>query len=83
MIKSLVLKLVKKYAVSAIKDAVRSKGEEVKKCAEKVGLWMAKARLVVAFLERLTARLADGELTDAEIGITTVEVKILADEVMK
>lgn len=83
MIKSIVLKLVRRYAVGELRDAIHARGEAVAKWAERIALWLAKARLVVAFLERLAARLKDGELDADEAARTEQELGILAVEVCK
>lgn len=83
MIKSLVIKLVKRYAIGELRDAIHARGEAVAKWAERIALWLAKARLVVAFLERLADRLKDGELDADELGRTETELGILAGEMGK
>lgn len=83
MIKGLVVKLVKRYAVGEVRDAIRAKGDTVREWTPRVAKWLAKARLVVAFLERLAARLMDGELTAEEAERTEMELGILAEELGK
>ncbi|MCQ2389528.1 MAG: hypothetical protein MJ138_07425 [Kiritimatiellae bacterium] len=80
--KKLVLWFVKKYALEAVKDAVSAKSEQVSLWATKVAVWLGRARLVVAFLERLNARLIDGQLSDDEAVTTIDESKLLADQVL-
>ena len=62
--KKLVTYLAKRYALAAIKDAVAAHGPDVSVWAARVAGWLARARLVVAFLERLADRLRDGALSD-------------------
>lgn len=83
MIKKLAVKLVKGYAVGALRDAIHARGEAVAKWAARIARWLAKARLVVAFLERLADRLKDGELDADEAARTEQELGILADEVTR
>lgn len=83
MIKSLAISLAKRYAVKAIQEAISAKRDDVGKWSTRVGVWVARLRLVVAFLERLCARLADGELTDDEVKRTTDDLCILSDEVTR
>jgi hypothetical protein len=81
--KKLVTYLAKRYALAAVKDAVAAHGPEVSAWAARVGGWLARARLVVAFLERLADRLGDGALTDAEAGAIVNESVLLAQEVTR
>ena len=64
--KKLIICLAKKYAVSAIKDAVAANKDTVARYAVGVGKWLGFARTVVTFLEKLAEKLYDGALTQAE-----------------
>lgn len=83
MLKSLVIYFAKKYAVSAVQDAVKAKKPEVSAIALKVSAYAQKAAAVVAFLNALAQRLADGELTDQEAADTICEAKDLAESITK
>lgn len=83
MLKSLAIYLAKKYAVSAVQDAVAAKKPEVSAIAAKVSAYAQKAASVVAFLNALALRLSDGELTDQEAADTIAEAKELAETVTK
>ena len=72
--------LAKKYAFAAVKDAVSAHGGAVSAWSVRVGGWLAVAQRVVAFLSRLSDRLADGELTDAEADATLEEAQGLVRE---
>ncbi len=78
--KTLILWGVKKYALEAVKDAVSAKSKKVTYWSVKVADWLSRARLVCAFLERLVARLRDGQLTDDEASETIAESKLLAEQ---
>ena len=80
--KSIVIWFAKKYALDAVKDAVAVRSGDVSYWSKRVGMWLGKARLVVAFLERLAERLNDGALTDDEATRTVEEAQLLAKEVM-
>lgn len=83
MLKSLAIYLAKKYAVAAVQDAVSAKKPEVSAIALKVSAYAQKAASIVAFLNALALRLADGELTDQEAADTIAEAKELAETVTK
>lgn len=81
MLKSLAIYLAKKYAVSAIQDAVKAKKPEVAIWATKIGAWTVAANRLLAFLFALSRRLEDGELTDREAADTIAEAKDIADAI--
>lgn len=83
MLKSLAIYLVKKYAVSAVQDAVKAKKPEVAEWATKIGGWIVKVNRLLAFLNALAGRLSDGELTDQEAAETISEAKDIADSIAK
>lgn len=83
MIKRLVTNLVKRYAIEYLRGAIRARGDAVRTWAARLKIILAKARLVVAFLERLVQRLEDGELSQAEVERTELELGILAGEVTR
>lgn len=90
MLKSLAIYLAKKYAVAAVQDAVAAKKPQVSAIALKVPVYALKvsayaqkAASIVAFLNALALRLADGELTDQEAADTIAEAKELAETVTK
>ena len=81
--KKLVVYLAKKYALSAVKDAVKANKDNVAKYATVVRTWTSRVRMVLTFLQVLADRLADGVLTDAEIEQTVTDAEALAEEVTK
>ena len=81
--KTLVVYLAKKYALSAVKDAVTANKDNVAKYATIVRTWTNRVRMVLTFLQVLADRLADGVLTDAEIEQTVTDAEALAEEVTK
>lgn len=83
MLKSIIINLAKRYAVNAVQEAIACRKSDVAKWSSTVGVWVARVRLVVAFLERLSARLSDGELSNDEVETTTKELGDLADEVTR
>lgn len=83
MLKSLVIYLVKKYAVSAVQDAVAAKKPQVAEWATRISGYIVKINRLLAFLIALSRRLEDGELTDQEAADTIKEAKDIADEIAK
>ena len=83
MLKSLVIYLVKKYAVSAVQDAVAAKKPQVAEWATRISGYIVKINRLLAFLIALSRRLEDGELSDQEAADTIKEAKDIADSIAK
>ena len=83
MLKSLAIYLAKKYAVSAVQDAVAAKKPQVAEWATKISGYIVKVNRVLSFLIDLSRRLEDGELTDQEAADTIAEAKDIADSIAK
>ena len=83
MLKSVAIWLVKKYAVSAIQDAVAAKSPEVATWSKRISGYITKVHRVLAFLNDLAGRLSDGELSKQEAQDTIAEAKDIAEELTK
>lgn len=79
--KSLVIWLVKKYALSAIKDAVSANKDKVAKYATATQVWLNRLNWITGFLNSLVDRLKDGELTDEEAEAVIIEANAILDSI--
>lgn len=79
--KSLVIWLVKKYALSAIKDAVSANKEKVAKYATASQIWLIRLERTTGLLKSLVVRLKDGELTDEEAEEIIAETNDILDSI--
>lgn len=79
--KTLVIWLVKKYALSAIKDVVAANKDKVSYYSDKLSFWIGKVKEALSFLEALASRLADGELTDDEATATIDDASKIIDSI--
>jgi hypothetical protein len=79
--KSLVIWLVKKYALSAIKDAVSANKDKVAKYATATKTWLIRLDRITGLLSSLALRLVDGELTDEEAEEIITETNTILDSI--
>jgi hypothetical protein len=79
--KSLVIWLVKKYALSAIKDAVSANKDKVAKYATATQIWLIRLDNITGLLNSLVMRLKDGELTDEEAEEVINEANAILDSI--
>lgn len=66
MVKSIVVKLAKKYIVSALNDTLAAKSEDVAVAKTFVQTWLARVKVILAALEKALAYLEDNKLDDKE-----------------
>ena len=66
MVKSIVVKLAKKYIVSALNDTLAAKSEDVAVAKTFVQTWLARVKVIIAALEKALAYLEDNKLDDKE-----------------
>ena len=71
---------VKKYAVNIVNDALAKYNVNVDRARAIVATYAGKLRLLLDFLDRLDAKLADGKLTEEEADEIVAEAKKLAGE---
>ena len=71
---------VKKYAVNIVNDALAKYNVNVDRARAIVATYANKLRLLLDFLDRLDAKLADGKLTEAEADEIIAEATKLAGE---
>lgn len=79
--KTWLIAAVKAIAISKLKKAVNSHGGELMKWSARIRGYITKTNMVLAFLDRVAAKLEDGELTDMEANEAILDAKVLAQEV--
>lgn len=75
MFQSLVIRLAKKYIISAINDILEKNKENVGKICEKINYWSTKLSLIIELLNKISNRCSDGKLEDEEVYQTVVELE--------
>ena len=80
--KTWLIAAVKAIAISKLKKAVNAHGGELMKWSARIRGYIAKTQRVLAFLDRVAAKLEDGELKDAEVREAILDAKVLAKEVL-
>ena len=75
MLQSLVIRLAKKYVISAINDILEKNKENVGKICEKISYWTTKLTIMVELLKKIAARCSDGKLDDDEVKQTVAELE--------
>ena len=75
MLQSLVIRLAKKYVISAINDILEKNKENVGKICEKINYWTTKLTIMIELLKKISARCSDGKLEDKEVYQTVVELE--------
>ena len=80
MLQSLVIRLAKKYVISAINDILEKNKENVGKICEKISYLTTKLTIIIELLKKISARCSDGKLEDDEVQQTVADLeKIIKD----
>ncbi len=74
MIKSIVIKLAKKYILNSVNDLLMEYKENVNNVTQIVNLWIARLEKITNLLKRIGARVDDGKIDDAEIKESVNEI---------
>ena len=80
MLKSLVIRLAKKYIISAINDLLEKNKSNVEKICAKISYWIEKLSLIIEMLKKINARCSDGNLNDEEVDQTVDEIEKIIQE---
>ena len=78
--KTFVLWLAKKYAVSAVNDTLVKYKDNVLKITSKITLWTERLEKIILQLKKINARVADGKITKEEIEESVSELDVLVKE---
>lgn len=74
MIKSIVMKLAKKYVLGAVNDLLMEYKEDVNKVTTTLNLWIERLEKIANLLRRIGARVDDGKIDDEEIEVSVDEI---------
>lgn len=74
MIKSIVMKLAKKYVLGAVNDLLMEYKEDVNKVTTTLNLWIERLEKIANLLRRIGARVDDGKIDDEEIEVSVNEI---------
>ncbi len=74
MIKSIVMKLAKKYVLGTVNDLLMEYKEDVNKVTSTLNLWIARLEKVTNLLRRIGARVDDGKIDDEEVEVSVGEI---------
>ena len=75
MLQSLVIRLAKKYVISAINDILEKNKENVGKICEKINYWTTKLTIMIELLKKISSRCSDGKIDDDDVQQTVVELE--------
>lgn len=74
MIKSIVMKLAKKYVLGAVNDLLMEYKEDVNKVTTTLNLWIERLEKIANLLRRIGARVDDGKIDDEEVEVSVNEI---------
>lgn len=74
MIKTIVMKLAKKYVLGAVNDLLMEYKEDVNKVTTTLNLWIERLEKIANLLRRIGARVDDGKIDDEEIEVSVNEI---------
>ena len=74
MIKTIVMKLAKKYVLGAVNDLLKEYKEDVNKVTTTLNLWIERLEKIANLLRRIGARVDDGKIDDEEIEVSVDEI---------
>lgn len=77
--KSLVMWLVKKYAISAINEALEHNKDNVSKANETFEKWVIRLEVIIEQLKKIMFRLSDSNITKDEVDASIEEIKKLIE----
>lgn len=80
--KTWLIAAIKAIAISKLKKAVNAHGGDLVKWSYRIRGYIAKTQKVLAFLDRVAAKLEDGELSDADAHEAILDAKALAAEAL-
>lgn len=74
MIKTIVMKLAKKYVLGVVNDLLMEYKEDVNKVTTTLNLWIERLEKIANLLRRIGARVDDGKIDDEEIEVSVNEI---------
>lgn len=80
MLKSIVIKLGKKYVVSAVNELLKEHKDDVSKISSTINLWTDRLQKIVGQLKMINVRVSDGIIEDKEIDDSIKEIEELVKD---
>ena len=80
MLKSIVIKLGKKYVVSAVNELLKEHKDDVSKISSTINVWIDRLQKIVGQLKMINVRVSDGVIEDKEIDDSIKEIEQLIKE---
>lgn len=77
MLKSIVIKLGKKYVISAVNGLLKEHKEDVSKITSTTNVWIERLEKIAGQLKMINQRVADGLIEDKEIEDSVKEIEHL------
>lgn len=80
MLKSLVVKLAKKYIIDSINELLQRNKDNMRLVCDTIALWIIRLEKILAALKHINERAADAKLEDTEIKDSIVEIETIIKE---
>lgn len=80
MLKSLVIKLAKKYIVDSINYLLSKNKDNTGTICEQINFWTTKLQVVIELLKKVAFRCSDGKLEDEEVKDSVKELEKIIKE---
>lgn len=77
MLKSIMIKLGKKYVISAVNGLLKEHKEDVSKITSTTNVWIERLEKIAGQLKMINQRVADGLIEDKEIEDSVKEIEHL------
>lgn len=80
MIKSLVIRLAKKYIVDSINELLQLNKDNMRLVCDTIALWIIRLEKILAALKNINERASDAKLEDNEIKDSIAEIESIVKE---
>lgn len=80
MIKSLVIRLAKKYIVDSINELLQRNKDNMRLVCDTIALWIIRLEKILAALKNINERASDAKLEDGEIKDSIAEIESIVKE---
>lgn len=80
MLKSLIIKLAKKYIVDSINELLQRNKDNMRIVCDIIAIWIIRLEKILAALKHINERAADAKLEDGEIKDSIAEIESVVKE---
>lgn len=80
MLKSLIIKLAKKYIVDSINELLQRNKDNMRIVCDTIAIWIIRLEKILAALKHINERAADAKLEDGEIKDSIAEIETVIKE---